>query len=364
MFKSRFMFRPRLNFSPRLMLVPEGAEGGAGESADTGVAQETGTEVVSQGEEATTNPEEQRDRDEVRQMSSFLRDFQAKQQAEPQEPEGETPEDNPSAEDSEIPAEKSTEEQAQEQEAKPGAVEESDAPQVFKVGDKEYTPEQIAEMEKGFMMQKDYTVKTQSLAEERRQLEAQKAEYDKALKLAQDIERDPIGTLQKLQEQYEQEGIYEPKDPAQLALEDQRRELEAKESAIKQKEQEIEHKQVFNDMENRVTKLAEQYGDEFDREKTIQFMIDNQIYSPETAWKAIRHDLVEEKSQKEVERLKAELKEAKKTAVNEYVKTKTTKKSAPLPVGAGTNTGSPPIAVKKPKTFEDARKAAMSRQWS
>ncbi len=358
MFKSRFMF------APMLMNVPEGAEGGAGESAEAGAAQEANTEPVSQGEETAGGSATDSDREEVRQMSSFLRDFQAKQQAGAQEPEGENPEDNLAAESSEKPAEETTQEPAQEQEEKPGAVEAGEAPQVFKVGDKEYTAEQIAEMEKGFMMQKDYTVKTQSLAEERRQLEAQKADYDKALKLAQDIERDPIGTLQKLQEQYEEKGIYEPKDPEQLALEDRRRELEAKEREIQEKEQNLEQQQVYKDLETRINTLEKEYEGEFERDKVIQFMVDNKIYSPETAWKAIRHDLVEAKSQKEVDRLKAELKEAKKSAVNEYVKAKTTKKGAPLPVGAGTNTGSPPIAVKKPKTFDDARKAAMSRQWS
>ena len=337
-----FIFRP--------MFAPDGA---AGEQVEAG-AESTGgqsAEVASSNEQAT--PDYEHDRAEVRQMSSFLREFQERHNAQAQEP-GTEP-DTPVAEGeqaaaTEAPAKGKT------TQPEPGTVPalEAETPQVYKLPDgRELTAEQIIELEKGHMMQADYSRKTQALAEQRRALEAEKEKAAKAFKLMQDYERDPVGTAQRLQEEAEERGFYEPKDPDTLALEDRQRELEAKELEIQQKEQQLEQQQVYKDLENRVLKLEEKHGAEFDRQKVIQFMIDEKIYSPEVAWNAIRAD-----------QLEAQLKKAKEEAVNEYVKAKTTKKAAPLPVGAGGSTGSPPVQVTKPKTLEDAKRAAMARKFS
>ena len=307
---------------------------------------EQGTEVDSpEGEQPT--PDFEKDREEVRQMSSFLRDFQKKATGDPDEQEPGTDPDNPA--------------QDVTPQAKPGKPETAtETPQTYKLPDgRELTVEQIIELEKGHMMQSDYTKKTQALAEERRILDEQKKQYADAIKLRQDYDRDPIGTALRLQEEAEAKGFFEPKDPAELAAEDRQRELEAKEYELQQKEYQIEQEAVYRDLENRVLALEKTYGEEFDRAKVIQFMIDEKIYSPETAWKAIRADLLEEKTQKHADELKA----AKESAVNEYIKAKTTKKNAPLPVGAGSSTGSPPIQMNRPKTFEDARRAALARPY-
>ena len=345
-----FIFRP--------MFAPDGATGEVTAGAEVTAGQ--GTEVASNSEQST--PEFQQDREDVRQMSTFLRDFQKRKADNPTQEPGkvaDTPvvEEKAPAKETEPPAK----ETAPAPESTPGEVK-AEPPQAYKLPDgREMTAEQIIELEKGYMMQKNYTQKTQALAEERRLLDEQKKAHEKALKLMQDYERDPIGTAQRLQEEAELKGVYEPKDPDTLALEDKQRELEAKEREIKQKEQELELQTRYSELNNRMAALEQKYGEEFDREKVIQMMRDEQIYSPELAFKAIRADQLEAKTQKQIDDLKAQLKKAKEEAVNEYVRDKTTKKPGPPPVGAGSYSGSPPIQVSRPKTFEDARKAAMAR---
>ena len=209
------------------MFAPDGAAGAepvATEEAGA-IAQEQSQEPVSpEGEEAGEDKDFERDREDVREMSSFLRGFKEHQQAanEGQEPGKEKKEpDTPAATE---PAQKATETKPAEAEAKPepGTVPaqepgSEEAPQVVTLPDgRELTAEQVLEMEKGTMMQSDYTKKTQALAEERRLFEQQKQENERAFQIMRDIERDPIGTLQKLQEEYEAKGVYEPKDPEQL----------------------------------------------------------------------------------------------------------------------------------------------------
>lgn len=314
------------------------------------------SELVSEptGDTEPLGNDAERDREDVRKMSSFLRDFQ--RQAEPdtsqQEPGAEP--DNPTE----------GEPKPQETEPEPSQKPE-ETPQVIKLPDgREFTPEQILEMEKGHMMQSDYTKKTQALAEERKQLDEQRTAIEKAIKFQQDYERDPIGTAIKLQEEAEKNGIFEPKDPETLALEDRQRELQMKEADLQRKEAEMQQQTVFKDLESRVLALESKHGKDFNRQEVIQFMIDQKIFSPEIAWDAIRAGQVEAKSQKEIDELKARLKKAEEEAVNKYIKSKTVKKDAPLPVGAGGSTGSPPVQVNRPRTLEDAKKAALARPYT
>lgn len=303
----------------------------------------------------------ERDRSDVRQMSSFLREFQSRTAAEvgtgQQEP-GKAP-DNPTdgTVKDDTPAPKDGDVSAQDQAG--------GAPQTYKLPDgRELTAEQILELEKGHMMQSDYTKKTQALAEERRQLEEQKKANEKAFKMLQDYELDPVGTAIRLQEEAEAKGIFEPKDPQELALEARQRELAQKEQEIQRKEEEMYQQTVYRDLESRVLALETKHGSEFDRNKVIQFMVDEKIYSPEVAWNAIRAEMLEAKSQKQIDALNQKLAKAKEEAVNEFIRSKTIKQNAPLPVGAGGNTGSPPIQIDRPKTLDDARKAAMARPYS
>jgi len=293
--------------------------------------------------------DEANDRDEVRQMSSFLRDFQGAVSEE----ESADSADNPLDETEAAPIEEQT------HSANP-----DDSPRLFKLPDgREVTAEQILELEKGYMMQSDYTRKTQALADARRQLEEERAANEKAFKLQQDYEDDPMGTALRLQEQAEAKGIFEAKSPEALALEVKQRELAKRESEIQRKEEEARQEAVYREMESRILALEAKYGKDFDRDYLIRFMTEQQVYSPEVAWNAIRASIIEAKRETEVEALKQQLKNAKEVAISEYVKTKTTKQPSSLPVGAGA-TGSPPVQVNRPKTLDDAMKAAMARPYN
>ncbi len=239
----------------------------------------------------------------------------------------------------------------------------------FKLADdEEVTLDEIREWQKGNMLQSDYTKKTQALAEDRRQFEAERGKYDNervdsALTLLQNIELDPIGALDKLREHFENQGIYDAKDEETLKLEMEKRQIAEEKRQLEAEKKQRLQEEADQKLENQLTKLAETYGKEFDREKTIQFMKDNEIFDAEKAFKAMAHDTVIADYEKKLKEKDEQLKTAKTTGVNEYVKEKTTKKPAPLPVGASA-TGSPPVQINPPKTFADARKAAMARDYT
>jgi len=301
-------------------------------------------------------------KEELWEASSFLR------QATRPEPEGSDNLAEPEREEEVVPEEpqeskKPAEEEPKAESTKPENTEE---PPKFKLSDdEEVTAEQIREWKKGYMLQADYTKKTQALAEERRQFEAEKAKFDpqvtqNAVSLWKQMELDPIGTLDKLREYYESQGIYEPKDEATLKLEMEKRQLEEEKQRLEQEKHLRYQQEIYNRIESQLSNLAKKYGAEFNRDEVIDFMRQNNIFDAEKAWKAMHHDTLAESLQKQIDDLKRQIKEAEKNAVSKYVKTKTTKQATPLPVGAG-NTGSPPVKINPPKTFEDAKKAALAR---
>jgi len=304
-------------------------------------------------------------RDEFKASSSFLKQFEASQETGTEQkpvvdetvPEESTA-DNPAPPDDTTPEEKKEEEPTE------------PTPQAVKLPDgRELTVEQIAELEKGAMMQADYTKKTQTLAEERRafqqeqeQFKPYKEQADKALELYKAFERDPIGTIQQLTEYYDKQGIYEPKTPEQLAIEDRQKALDAKEQTINQKSQTLEQQEVSTKFNQYMDSIADKYkGEGFDKEKVAQYMMQNNIYNAETAFKAMNHDPKVESLQKQIDDLNKKLESAKADSVNEYVKTKTVKSGSPLPLGASGSSGAPPVQVNKPATMRDAKLSALSR---
>ncbi len=180
------------------------------------------------------------------------------------------------------------------------------------------------------------------------------------MNLWKQLELDPIGYLDKLREYYESQGIYEPKDQATLQLEQERRALEAEKQQLQQEKQQRLQQDNYAKLETQLTKLAETYGKDFDRTATIQFMLNNNIADAEKAYKAMNHDNLTTNLQKQIDELNKKLKTVKTEAVNDYVKTKTTKSAAPPPVGAS-NSGAPPVQVSMPKTFDDAKRSALAR---
>ena len=310
----------------------------------------------------TTVPEPEFDKADFLKYSSFLKG--ATPQAGPATEE--TQEVQAQGTEAEVTVSGVTEETVTKPEVEPAAVE---PPIIFKLPDgREYTPEKIDEMEKGYMMQKNYTVKTQALAEERRAFEAEKGKFNpqvtqNAVTLWQQMEVDPIGTIDKLREHYENQGIFEPKNEEQLKFETEKRQLEFEKQTLQQEKQQRAQQEHYQRIESQLTSLAEKHGKDFNREQTLSFMAENNIFDAEKAFKALHHDTLAESLQKQITELNDKLKTVKKEAVNEYVKEKTTKKATPPPVGAS-NSGSPPVQINPPKTLEDAKKAALARPWT
>jgi hypothetical protein len=304
-------------------------------------------------------------REEFKSSSSFLKQFQASQEVgtDKKPAEQTAHKESAVADTSSQPSDKTpvTEEEAPKGEVTLATVKLPDG--------RELTVEQISELEKGSMMQKDYTQKTQSLAEEKRLLQQErealstnKEQTDKALQLYTAFERDPIGVIQQLTDYYEKQGIYEPKTPDQLALEDQKRELALKEQAINQKGQTLEQQEQTSKFNQYMDGLATKYQkDGFDKQKVADYMQKNNVYDAEAAWKAMNHDPKVESLQKQINELNEKLKSAKSDSVNEYVKTKIDKSGTPPPLGVSGSGGAPPVQINKPTTLRDAKLSALAR---
>lgn len=242
---------------------------------------------------------------------------------------------------------------------------------------KEATLEQIAEWEKGYMMQADYTKKTQQLAEEKRQfqteldgLKSTTEQAQPALELWQAFERDPIKTLEELQAHFASQGIFEAKDPNVLAAEDQLRAINQQIQTQQQQATQQTEQQAYNWLTSQLDTLSQQHAD-FDRDTVTQYMMDNNVLDPDKAYKLMTHDSTVESSQKQMADLQAQIdaikadtdakvKAAKEESVKEYIKTKMVANNAPLPVG-GSGGGTPPVQINRPIAWQDARKAALSR---
>lgn len=233
---------------------------------------------------------------------------------------------------------------------------------------REMTLEQITEWEKGYLRQADYTKKTQALAEERKKLAEMAPKFDaeqakKALELQTKIERDPVGVLSQMLEEYAEKGIVEPKDEKTLEIEDQMRALEAENNTLKAKDKEKERQAIYTQIETQLNGLAEEAkknGEVFDADAVLQFMIDNNFYDPVRAHKALSYDALQEKAKKQADEFAEKIKVAKEEGINEYVKSKAAKKDTPPPVGSTTG-AAPVVEVRKPGSFKEARKSAMAR---
>lgn len=312
------------------------------EPSDSAVGQ-----VPDEGEPVIYNSPVQRD--DFLSAGHFLRRNQAGPGAEPGQNNGEDRPDNLSG----------TEEVSQSGDVPPATFKLADGRQV--------TPEQIAEWEKGSMMQADYTRKTQALAAERRALEQErqvfapfKEQAGAALQLAAAIDRDPIGTLDKLVEYYNSKGISEAKDPATLARKDRERRLVEENRRLKLESARREEEAAVDGVAQNLVSLADKYGEKFDMERVVDYAVKNGIYDPEKAFKAMIHDQEVSEYQRQIDELQAKIGAAKHEGVKEYVQTKITKGDVPLPVGAGGG-GAPPVQINSPRTLREARKAALAR---
>lgn len=114
------------------------------------------------------------------------------------------------------------------------------------------------ELLQGYSRQRDYTKKTQAIAEERRQL-------GQARQLAEALDRDPVGTLRILAEAY---GISPDESPATDVDEVQER-LIRTERFIAEQQRQSQRQSIMQELDG----IAEKYGD-FDYEEIVQYAVD------------------------------------------------------------------------------------------
>lgn len=258
-----------------------------------------------------------------------------------------------------------------------GAPDNLEAEEPEEPGQQEQTPPKVKlpdgrevdleDLIKGHMLHADYTKKTQALAEERRKMEEQFApfvqrgeDHAKALALWDQMGRDPIGVLNKLQEHYAEAGIYDAKDPEQLALEDEKRAIEQEKLQLQKEKYDQQVITELDKLDKQFKALADKHGDEFNQAEVAQFMLDNKLTDPEKAFEAVAGPRLRDSLQKQIDELQAKMKNVGNSAVNDYVKGKTNRAATPPPVGAAGG-GAPPVTIARPKTFQDARKAAIAR---
>ena len=226
---------------------------------------------------------------------------------------------------------------------------------------------ELTALRKGNMLQADYTRKTQELAEERKKFQQELDLFNQykdlpvqdALSLWDSLAMDPIGTIRFLEEHYVEQGLTEPKDPEVLKIEKALLEEQQRNKILESQLQ--ENTKVGNRVEfdQYMASLSAKYKDDgFDAEEVLKFCMEHEIPNPEIAFKAIQHERLVIKNQE----LTKQLEEKGKTAVSEYVKEKATEVSSFIPP-VGTGNTSSGITVSKPKTFAEAKKAALARNF-
>lgn len=174
------------------------------------------------------------------------------------------------------------------------------------------------EARNGYLRQRDYTQKTQDLAEQRQRLAAAEG-------LWKALQDDPAVALEALQDHYADLLNEDPPDPVEQRL----REVESFTSAQQQAAIEAE-------IEAEIERLSTEYGDPIDRDELLEFAIDNEIPNLEAAY-TYRKTLSE--------------REAKRVAA---------KQSAPPIETRGSNQANTSAAIEEPiGSVEEAVRAAM-----
>lgn len=157
-------------------------------------------------------------------------------------------------------------------------------------GKEEYVP--LSELREGHMRHKDYTQKTQELADQRRQLQQYEA-------LATALNEDPVGTIQALAGAY-QVPLGHPDDTQEPNVQDADLDPQEQElRAVKAELQELKAQQARTTIENQLSSLEQQYGD-VDREAVMRYAARNGVPLAD-AYKSIHFDELRQK-QAEIER--------------------------------------------------------------
>lgn len=196
-------------------------------------------------------------------------------------------------------------------------------PSTIKIGEKEYTPEQIAEFEKGYMRNDDYTRKTQALAKERR-------EARQALDIVKQIQEKPE-LLEKVQG-----------DVVQL-------------NPVIAKMQSLEQELADIKVEREINYLSSKYSD-FDQSVVLQYAVDNDSPTLEDAYLAVRNtNPTPQTSTKPVEK-EFDIKSLRDEIRNDILRELESNNVTPTIIA--TNSSANPVQTDEPRLNEVEKKIA------
>lgn len=133
----------------------------------------------------------------------------------------------------------------------------------------------------GYIQNATYTQKMQ-------EFRAQEAQYKASADFVARLEADPAGTMKLIQEHYQlgsqepsgYDGGYDQPDPEVTALKQQ----------ITQMQQQMERSEAQRQLDTTLTSMYAEIGDGFDRDKVVQYAVDNNISDVRQAWKAMEYD--------------------------------------------------------------------------
>ena len=192
----------------------------------------------------------------------------------------------------------------------------------------------LAEALSGYQRQADYTRKTQELSEQKKQIQF-------AAAIQESLDKDPVGTLQMLQQAYgidmtlEADAEDEWMDPSEQRV----RDLEARLVAFEQQK-------AMDDLQKTLDSLQVKYGDDFNPDEVVAKALAQGSTDLEAVFKQIAFDKVY-----------AEAQASKKKTTEEAVRTQA-KREAAIVSGGTSAKGTAPIKPDAPKSVFEAYESA------
>lgn len=186
----------------------------------------------------------------------------------------------------------------------------------------------------GYQRQADYTRKTQELSEQKKQIQF-------AAAIQESLDKDPVGTLQMLQQAYgidttpEADAEDEWLDPSEQRV----RDLEARLIAFEQQ-------RAMEDLQKTLDSLQVKYGDDFNPDEVVAKALAQGSTDLEAVFKQIAFDKVY-----------AEAQASKKKTAEEAVRTQA-KREAAIVSGGTSAKGTAPIKPDAPKSVFEAYESA------
>jgi hypothetical protein len=185
----------------------------------------------------------------------------------------------------------------------------------------------------GYQRQADYTRKTQELSEQRKQVQY-------AMAFQEALQKDPVGTLQMLQQQIGHVAPQEEEDMWIDPVEQQFKTLEQRIAAFEQEK-------AMEELTRTLDSLQSKYGDDFDADEVVAKALAIGSTDLEAVFKQIAFDKVYSKASK-----------AEKKLIDEQSRVQAKRQAAVISGGTSSKPTSPSNTVNKPASVFEAFEAA------